>query len=328
MRRRREFIALIGGAAAAWPLAAHAQQLPVIPVVGFLGLFSSNRNAGAVTAILQGLAEAGFVEGRTVAIEYRWANGERGRLAPLAAELVQRKVAVIVAIDGGLTVLDAKAVTSTIPIVFSLSTDPIKFGLVDSLRRPGGNMTGVTGSSAEIMGKRVGLLCDMAPLATILAYITDPGAHETEAATSEVLAAARAVGRQAIILEAHNQSDIDAAFAKLADREPSALIVGPQILFESNAQKIVDLAARYKVPAIYDGRPYVLRGGLMSYHGVVPLGLIGSVYVAQILKGAKPADLPILQPDKFDLVINLKTAKTLGLTVPPTLLALADKVIE
>jgi putative ABC transport system substrate-binding protein len=325
--RRREFIAGLGGAAASWPLAVRAEQAST-PVVGFLGLFSSSRNENVVVAIRQGLAEAGFVEGRTVAIQERWAYGNGRRLAPLAAELVQRKVAVIVAIDGGPAILAAKAATSTIPIVFSLPSDPIEFGLVASLSRPGGNMTGVTGFSTELMRKRLDLVCQMAPSARTVAYITDPGVRDFEPPTREILAAARALGLQAVILEARNAVDIDAAFATLVERRAGALVVPPYILFSRNAEKIVALAARHKVPAMYSRRIDVVLGGLMSYSGVAAARLIGFHYVAQILRGAKPADLPVQGPTKFQMVINLKTAQTLGIMVPRTLLAAADEVIE
>jgi putative ABC transport system substrate-binding protein len=324
--RRREFITLISGAAA-WPLVVRAQQASM-PVIGFLGLFSSSRNADMVVAIRQGLAEAGFVEGRTVAIEDRWAYGDGRRLRPLAAELVQRKVAMIVAIDGGPAILAAKAATSTIPIIFDLGSDPVAFGLVASMNRPGGNMTGITGFSTELMGKRLELLCEMAPSAMTVAYITNPGARDSESLSRETLAAAGALGRQVVILEARNELDIDAAFATLVERGAGALVVAPHILFSRNAEKIVELAARHKVPAVYVRPADVALGGLMSYSGVASARLIGSHYVAQILRGAKPADLPVQGPTKFRMVINLKTAKALGLTVPLTLFARADEVIE
>jgi putative ABC transport system substrate-binding protein len=320
----------------AWPLAARAQQ-PAVPVVGFLNLGLPTRSSGAggldpsyIAIFRQGLAEAGFVEGQTVAIEYRWANNQVQRLAPLAAELVQRQVAVIVAIDSGPTVLAAKAATSTIPIVFGLGVDPIKFGLVASLSRPGGNMTGVTFLSSELTGKRLDLLREIAPLATTVAYLTDPGARDSEQATSGLLEAARALGRQAVILEARNELDIDAAFATLVERGAGALVVGPHILFERNAITIVELAARHKIPTIYSGRWFAALGGLMSYTAdlMAVVRQIGSLYVAQILNGTQPADLPVQQPTKFTLVINLKTAKALGLTIPETLLATADEVIQ
>jgi putative tryptophan/tyrosine transport system substrate-binding protein len=327
--RRRDFITALGCAAIALPLAARAQQ-PAMPVVGFLALGSPRPDASYVATFRQGLATAGFVEGRTVAIEYRWANNQGWRLAPLAAELVQRRVAVIVAIDSGPTILAAKAATSTIPIVFALGADPIKFGLVTSLSRPGGNMTGVTLLSGELTGKRLDLLREIAPLATTVAYITDPGARVSEETTGDMLLAARALGRQAIILEARNELDIDTAFATLVERGAGALVVAHHILFERNSKKIVELTARHKIPAIYPGRFFAVVGGLMSYSAdlVTPLRQIGSLYVAQILRGAKPADLPVQQPTKFDLVINLKTAKTLDLQIPDKLLATADEVIE
>jgi putative tryptophan/tyrosine transport system substrate-binding protein len=336
MIRRRDFIAGIG--AAAWPLAARTQQ-PAMPVLGSLNLGSPNttRSSGAggidgsyMAAFRQGLAEAGFVDGRTAQIDYRWANNQGQRLAPLAAELVQRQVAVIVAIDSGPAALAAKAATSTIPIVFALGADPIKLGLVASLSRPGGNITGVTLLSAELTGKRLDLLREIAPLARAVAYMTDPEAPDSEAATREMLATAGALGRQAIILEARNALDIDAAFATLVERRADALVVGPHILFERNAKEIVELAARHKIPAIYSGRRFVALEGLMSYTAdlVAAVRQVGSFYVAQILKGAKPADLPVQQPTKFELAINLKTARTLDLAVPRTLLAIADEVIE
>ena len=336
MIRRRDFIAGIG--AAAWPLTARAQQ-PTMPVLGSLNLGSANatRSSGAggldgsyMVAFRQGLAEAGLVDGWTVEVDYRWANNQGRRLAPLAAELVQRQVAVIVALDSGPAVLAAKAATSRIPIVFALGADPIKLGLVASLSRPGGNMTGVTFLSAELTGKRLDLLREIAPLARTVAYITDPGAPDSEEATREMLATAGALGRQAIILEARNERDIDAAFATLIERRADALVVGPHVLFERNAKKIVELAARQRIPAIYSGRRFVVLGGLMSYTAdlVAAVRQIGSFYVAQILRGAKPADLPVQQPTKFELVINRKTAETLGLTVSRSLLAMAVEVID
>jgi putative tryptophan/tyrosine transport system substrate-binding protein len=325
--RRREFIAGLS-AATTWSLAARTQQLD-LPVVGFLDLGSPRPDARYMAAFRQGLAEAGFVAGRTVSIEYRWANNQEQRLAPLAAELVQRQVAVIVTFSGP-AVLAAQAATSTIPIIFGLAVDPIKFGLVASLNRPGGNITGVTALSGELTGKRLDLLREMTPVATTVAYLTDPGAVNSEQPTRAILAAARALGREAIILEARNELDIDAAFASLVERGVGALVVGPYTLFEGNDRKIVELAARHKIPAIYPRRQFAVSGGLMSYGAdpVAAMHLIGSFYVAQILRGAKPADLPVQQPTKFDLVINLKTAKTLGLTVPRTLLVTADEVIE
>jgi putative ABC transport system substrate-binding protein len=328
MIRRRQFITGLGSAAA-WPLLARAQQ-PAVPVVGLLDLRSPRPNASDVSAFRQGLAAAGFVEGRTVAIEYRWANNQGERLATLAAELVQRQVAVIVALDSAPTVLAAKAATSTIPIVFMLGVDPINFGLVASLSRPGGNMTGVTLLNTELTGKRLDLLREIAPSATTVAFLTDPRVRDSEEQASVLLAEARALGRQAIILEARSGLDIDVVFATLVERGAGALVVAPHILFGRNAKKVVELAARHKIPAIYSGRFFAVAGGLITYNADV-IGAcrqVGSLYTAQILKGAKPANLPVQQPTKFELVINLKTANALGLTIPETLLATADEVIQ
>jgi putative tryptophan/tyrosine transport system substrate-binding protein len=328
MIRRREFIAGLGSAAAL-PLAARARHRK-IPVVGVLDLRSPSPDAVDITAFRQGLAAAGFVEGRNATIVYRWANNQERRLAPLAAELVQRHVAVIVVLDSAPTIFAAKAATSTIPIVFAHAGDPIRWGLVASLNRPGGNMTGVALLSAELTGKRLDLLREMAPLATTVAYLTDPRVLHSEEMTSDMLAAARALGRQAIILEARNELDIDAAFATLVERGAGALVIAPYLLFSTYGDKIIELAARHRIPAIFPHERFALGGGLMSYDAdlLALWRLIGSLYVAQILGGAKPADLPVQQPTKFEMAINLKTAKALGIDVPPTLLALADEVIE
>ena len=321
--RRREFIAGLAGAAAL-PLAARAQQT-AIPVIGYLSFGTPGEAVGGVAAFLQGLAAAGYVEGRDVAIDFRWANHQGWRLPSLAAELVQRQVAMIVALDGGPSALAAQAATSTIPILFLLGADPLKFGLV-----AGGNMTGLTAVSSELMGKRLELLREINPLATTVAYMTDPRAQDSEEPTRAMLAAARALGRQAMILEARSGSDIDAAFATLVERGAGALVVGPHVLFERNGKKIIDFAASHKISAIYPDRGFAAAGGLMSYtaDGIAAIRQIGSLYAAQILRGAKPADLPVQQPAKFNLVINLGTAKALGLTIPETLLATADEVIQ
>jgi putative tryptophan/tyrosine transport system substrate-binding protein len=323
--RRRDFIAGLGGVATL-PLAVRAQ--PVMPAIGYLDFISTNPIVRP--AFREGLAAAGFVEGRNVTIEARFARNQEGRLAQFAAELVQRQVSVIVAIDSSTAVLAAKAATSTIPIVFMLPTDPIKFGVVTSLSRPGGNMTGVTVFHTELTAKRLDILLVMAPSAATVAYLTNPEARNSEEATREMLETARGLGREAIILETRDALDIDAAFASLAERRAGALVVGPFTLFIRNRQKTIEMAARHKIPAIYPYPDFVRSGGLMSYTAdlMAPVRQIGSLYVAQILRGAKPADLPVQQPTKFELVLNLKTAKALGLEVPPTLLALADEVIE
>jgi putative tryptophan/tyrosine transport system substrate-binding protein len=321
--KRRDFIAGLGGAAT-WPLVARTQQA-TMPVIGYLSFGPPTEAVDSVAALLQGLAAAGYVEGRDVAMEFRWGNHQGWQLPSLAAELVQRQVAVIVALDGGPSALAAQAATSTIPILFLLGADPAKFGFV-----AGRNMTGLTAVSSELMGKRVDLLREIAPLATTVGYVSDPRAQDFEEATRSMLVSAPALGRQAIILEARSGSDIDAAFATLVDRGAGALVVGPHVLFERNRQKIIDLAARHKISAIYPDRGFAVAGGLMSYttDGIAAIRQIGSLYAAQILRGTKPADLPVQQPRKFNLVINLSTAKALGLTVPETLLASADELVH
>jgi putative tryptophan/tyrosine transport system substrate-binding protein len=321
--RRRQFIAGLGGAAA-WPLAARAQQ-PAMPVIGYLSFGSPGEGVGGVTAFLQGLAAAGYVEGRDLTVEFRWANHQGQQLLSLATELVQLQVAMIVALDGGPSALSAQAATSTIPILFLLGADPAKFGFV-----AGGNMTGLAAVSSELMGKRLDLLREISPLATTVAYLIDPRAQDSDEPTRAMVVAARALGRQAVILEARSESDIDAAFATLDERAGAALVVGPHVLFQRNAKKIIDLTASHKISAIYPDRGFAAAGGLMSYtaDGIAAIRQIGSLYAAQILKGAKPANLPVQQPAKFNLVINLGTAKALGLTIPETLLATADEVIQ
>jgi putative ABC transport system substrate-binding protein len=321
--RRRDFIAGLGSVAA-WPVMARAQQA-AMPVIGYLSFGSPGEGVGSVTAFLQGLAAAGYVEGRDVTVEFRWANHQGRQLPSLATELVQRQVAMIVALDGGPSALSAQSATSTIPILFLLGADPAKFGFV-----AGGNMTGLTAVSSELMGKRLDLLREMSPLATTVAYLIDPRAQDSEDPTRALVAAARALGRQAVILEARSESDIDAAFATLDERGAGALIVGPHVLFQRNAKKIIELTASHKISAIYPDRGFAAAGGLMSYtaDGIAAIRQIGSVYAAQILKGVRAADLPVQQPAKFNLVINLGTAKALGLTIPETLLATADEVIQ
>jgi putative ABC transport system substrate-binding protein len=321
--RRRDFIAGLGSVAA-WPVMARAQQA-AMPVIGYLSFGSPGEGVGSVTAFLQGLAAAGYVEGRDVTVEFRWANHQGRQLPSLATELVQRQVAMIVALDGGPSALSAQSATSTIPILFLLGADPAKFGFV-----AGGNMTGLTAVSSELMGKRLDLLREMSPMATTVAYLIDPRAQDSEEPTRAMVEAARALGRQAVILEARSESDIDAAFATLDERGAGALIVGPHVLFQRNAKKIIELTASHKISAIYPDRGFAAAGGLMSYtaDGIAAIRQIGSVYAAQILKGVRAADLPVQQPAKFNLVINLGTAKALGLTIPETLLATADEVIQ
>jgi ABC-type uncharacterized transport system substrate-binding protein len=326
--RRREVITLLGGAAVAWPLAARAQQT-AMPTIGFLGWGSPGPSGRFVVAFRKGLAEAGYVEGRNVAIEFRWAEGQADRLPALAADLVRRQVAVIVATGVVQTALAAASATSTIPIVVAAGGDPVKYGLAASLNRPGGNVTGVTLITTDLAGKRLGLLLEMVPQATTVAYLSGGPRfvkHENEA--SSILEAARALGRQVIVVEASSERDFEAAFATIVQRQAGALIVGVVPLFTHNSNRIVALAERHKIPTIYPFRVYALGGGLMSYGADLegPLRRVGVDYVGRILKGANPADLPVQQPTKFELIINLKTAKELGLEVPATLLA--DEVIE
>jgi putative ABC transport system substrate-binding protein len=328
--RRREFITLFGGTAVTWPRIARAQQ-QAVPVIGYLdwGRYSSV----AQDAFRQGLADAGYVEGRNVAIIFRSAEGQDSRLRPLAADLVGRQVSVILATGTMDTAVAAKALTTTIPIVFVAGGDPVKFGLAASLNRPGGNATGMTLISAQLVGKRLDLLHQIVPQATTVAFLSGgPRSQRFETEEADVVAAANALKLQIIVVKARSESDIEAAFASLVQGGAGALIVGSLIpQFSVNSRKIVGLAARHKIPAIYPYRFYVRRdGGLMSY-GTETLDNLRRVavdYVAPILKGANPADLPIAQPTKFPLVINLKTAKTLGLEVPSTLFIQADEVIE
>jgi ABC-type uncharacterized transport system substrate-binding protein len=329
--RRREFITLVGCAAAAWPLAARAQQ-PGMPVIGFLGLGSPDQNAAFGAAFRQGLAEAGYVPGQNVKIEFRWANYQLSLLPRLAADLVDRKVAVIVTTGSPYAALAAKAATSTIPIVFAISEDPVKYGLVTSLGRPGGTVTGINFLTAELAGKQLNLLLELIPQATTIAYLSAPSDSPIfEDRKNDMLAAGRALGREIIVVEVPHL-DFEAAFATLVEQRADALIVGSFTVFfdPRNRDKILELAARHKITAMYPNRGYAVRGGLMSYDSDVLTAVrqLGSHYVGKILKGTKPIDLPVMQPTKFKLVINLKTAKALGLQVPDKLLALADEVIE
>jgi putative ABC transport system substrate-binding protein len=324
--RRRKFITLLGGAAA-WPLAARAQQ--AMPVIGFLDPGTFEANALGVVRFRQGLAEAGFVEGRNVAIEFRWANTQTGRLRALADDLVGRRVAVIVATGAVVSALAAKAATATIPIVIATGSDPVKYGLVASLARPGGNITGVTYLANELEGKRLDLLRELVPSAKFFAYLVGNQQSKTsQEQTSELLAAAGALGRQVIVLECRSDRDFEVAFATLVERHAEALIVGLFPLAFNNRDKIVALAARHKIPAVYPFAAFAYDGGLVSYSAGGVARQVAFDYVGRILKGAKPADLPVQRPTKFELIINLKTANVLGLEIPPTLLTRADEVIE
>jgi putative ABC transport system substrate-binding protein len=324
--RRREFIALIGGAAVAWPVAARAQQ---VPVVGFLATTSPAPFAHLVAGFRRGLQEAGFIEGRNVAIEYRWAEGRYDQVPALAADLVQRQVAVIVTTGGETSAVAAKAATKTIPIVFNTGTDPVRLGLVTSLARPGGNATGVNIFTTELAEKRLGLLHDLIPAASTIAVLLNPNFAPAVVNLQESEVAARAAGRTVVAFHASRDDEIETAFARIIQMRPGALLVGSDPFFNSRREQIVALAARHAIPAIYEWREFAQAGGLMSYGtSLIEAYRQQGVYAGRILKGEKPADLPVVQLSKFELIINLITAKTLGLTFPPGLLAIADEVIE
>jgi putative ABC transport system substrate-binding protein len=326
--RRREFITLLGGAAAAWPLMARAQQ-PAMPVIGYLHVGSSAESRDRVAAFHRGLKELGFIEGRDVAIEYRWADNQFDRLPELTADLIRRGVAVIAAPAGADTARAVKALTMTIPIVFSTGVDPVETGLVRSLTPPGGNATGVADLAVGVVGKRLGLLHELLPGAERFALLVTPGIRSGESTIAEVKSAAAAIGTKIEVLSATTNLEIDAAFASLAQKRTDALLVAPQISFSTRRVQLITLAARHAVPTMYHQREHVEAGGLMSYgSSIMDRERLLGVYTGRILKGEKPADLPILRAVKFEFVINLQTAKTIGLEVPPTLLARADEVIE
>jgi putative ABC transport system substrate-binding protein len=314
--KRREFISLLGGAAVAWPLAARGQQ--AIPVVGFLSFRSADDSARAVADFRDGLAEVGYVEGRNVTIEFRWAQGQFDRLPTLAAELVHRPVTVLAAVAGAQTARAAIAATTSIPIIFGIGEDPVKEGLVPSLNRPGANVTGATFFTALLGAKRLGLLRDLVPQAETIALLVNQNSSQGQGQAKDVQEAARGLGQRLVVLNGGSDVDIDAAFAGLAQQQVAALLVGSDPFFDPRRNRL-----------LYHFRDFPLEGGLMSYGAsIADLYRQVGVYVGRILKGDKPADLPVMLPTKFELVINLKTAKALGLTIPPGVLAIADEVIE
>jgi len=324
--KRRTFITLLGGASVAWPLAARAQQ--AMPVIGFLDSSSADEYAPFLAAFRAGLGEAGFVEGHNVAVEYRWAEGHYDRLPALALELVRHPVAVLVA-TGITAARAARAETSTIPIVFNTGGDPVRFGLVASLNRPGGNVTGVASLGKVLVAKRFELLRELVPKADTIAFLVNPNNAVADLDSNDAQSAAAALGQQLIIVKAGDESDIDAAFATIARERGGGLLQQLDPFLQSRRDQLVALASRYRLPAVYERRDFAVAGGLASYGTSLrdALRLVGS-YAGRALKGERPADLPVQQPVKFELVINLKTAKALGLTVPTIMQMTADEVIE
>ncbi len=325
---RREFLGVLGGTAIAWPLAVRAQQ-PAMPVVGFLNGRSPASDAHLVAAFRQALNESGYVEGRNVTIEFLWAEGQLDRLPALAADLVRRKVSVIFAGAIDTQIPAVKAAVATIPTVMGTGGDPVELGIVTSFNRPGGNATAITVISAALWPKRLELLREMASRSNVIAVLVNPNNYNAESSMRDIRAAARAMGQEILILNARTERDFDTAFAMLINERAGALVVGDDPIFINQRERLVGLAARHSVPAIYGRREFAAAGGLMSYGGsTIDQYRQAGLYIGQILKGAKPGELPVLQPTKFDLVINLKTAKALGLTVQDKLIALADEVIE
>jgi len=326
--KRREFIKLIGGTVAVWPLVARAQQ-PSIPVVGFLGATTPEATANQVEAIRRGLSETGFVDGHSVKIEYRWAENRYAQLPAMAADLVSRKVDVIVANGQSAAALAAKTATATIPIVFSFGADPIKVGLVPNLNRPGGNVTGATTFSIELNKKKLEILHDLVPATAAIALLVNPDNGSADIVVQDTREAAHALGRRLLFLRASNEREIDTAWAGIVEQGAGGLVVSPDGFLSAMYDQLAAQAARHKVPAIHEARVFARAGGLISYgaDGVEAARQAG-IYVGRILKGAKPADLPVLQPTKFFLVINLKTARALGITIPNALLIQATELIE
>jgi putative tryptophan/tyrosine transport system substrate-binding protein len=325
--RRRQFIALIGGATVMWPLAVRAQQ-PAMPVIGFLSSRSPGESTDLVAAFRKGLRQMGFVEGQNAVIAFRWGEGHYERLPALASDLVDLRVAIFFTAGGAPSGLAAKAATSTIPIV-SLGSDPVLFGMAASLNKPGSNVTGISTLSTELAGKSLGLLKQTVPTAETIAYLVNPSNLTAETFVKEAHAAANTLGIQLHALNASATTDLDEAFATLAKLRIGALSIMPDPFFDTQRDKLVELSTRYQIAGCYPWREYVLAGGLMSYGTNLPDNYRqGGIYTGRILRGERPADLPVLQPTKIEFVVNLKTAKALGLTVPPGILSIADEVVE
>jgi putative ABC transport system substrate-binding protein len=328
MSTRRAFITLLGGAAAAWPLTARAQQ-SAMPVIGLLDSTPPHAHPNLLRSFRQGLSETGYVEGQNVAIEYRWSDGQYDRVPELAADLVRRQVTVIATIDGSPSALAAKAATSTLPIIFRIGADPVALGLVTSLNRPGGNVTGVTSLTVEVGPKRLEVLHQVVPTATAVALLVNPTSPFAETLTSDLRSAARTLGVRIHVLNATTELDLGSAFANLVRLQVGGLVIGSDVFFNTESERLAALSVRHAIPAVYQYREFVSAGGLMSYGGSLEDSYrLTGIYTGRVLKGEKPADLPVQQSTKVELFINLKTAKALGLTVPDKLLVAADEVIE
>ena len=326
--RRREFISLLGGAAVAWPVAARAQQ-PVLPVIGFLSSTSSKGYTPYLAAFREGLREGGFVEGQNVTIEYRWADDHYERLPELAADLVTRRVALIAAAGGSPAALAAKSATTTIPIVFQIGVDPVKAGLVSSLNQPGGNITGFANLALEVGPKRLELLHRLVPNATNIAVLVNPARSNVEAETKDMQSAANKLGLQLNVLYASTERDFDKVFATSVQLRAGGVVISGDPFFNTRSEELAAMAIHYMVPAIYQFHEFAAAGGLVSYGSSIKnTHREAGIYTARILKGEKPADLPVQEPSKVELIINLKTAKALGLEIPPSILTSADEVIE
>jgi putative tryptophan/tyrosine transport system substrate-binding protein len=327
--KRRDFIKLAGGAAAAWPLAARAQPPPSTPLIGWLGAATVGTGQ-TLQAFRRGLSESGFVEGQNVEIEFRWAEGRYGQLPALAADLVNRKVDVIAANGGSISALAAQNATKTIPIVFaSMGADPVKVGLVSNLHRPGGNVTGSTNFSVDLNGKKLEIMHGLVPAATAIALLINPDGPTANSVVQDTQEAARALGRRLVVLRASNEREIDTAWASVIEQGAGGVVVAPDGYFAARSNQLVALAARSRSPVMHESRVFADSGGLISYGAdQVEAHRLAGIYVGRILKGAKASDLPVLQPTKFVFVINLKTAKTLGITIPDGLLVLATELIE